>query len=456
MTNTLYLPELREMLAENNSVELEEFCTALHPARTAEFMEGLTAAEAWSVLLHADANTRGQIFGYFDFEKQLEIIQTSDRLQIGKLIAELPADDRVDILKEVPHETVEQLLPLVPPRERRDIIRLLAYPEGTAGAMMTTSYARLREGMTVRAALDALGREAEDIETIYYVFVLDADEHLRGVVSARQLISAVGKPNLLIDDLMERAVVSVDIADSQELVAQRVAKYDLHAIPVVDHEHHMLGIITHDDVIDVMSEEATEDAYRMAAIEPMEENYLEASYLDVWRKRSFWLLSLFLAEFLTFTVMTYFETEMKAVFVLSLFVPLVISVGGNSGSQAATLITRAIALGHVGLDDWLRVLRHELLMGVALGATLGAAGLVRGAATSANVLDGVNRWSMGLTVGTAVMGICMWGTIVGSMLPVLFKRMGFDPGYASTPFVATFVDVTGIVIYFTVARLYLL
>jgi magnesium transporter len=322
--------------------------------------------------------------------------------------------------------------------------------------MMTTSYARLREGMTVRQALDALGREAEDIETIYYVFVLDADEHLRGVVSARQLISAVGRPNLLIDDLMERAVVSVDVTDSQELVAQRVAKYDLHAIPVVDHEHHMLGIITHDDVIDVVAEEATEDAYRMAAIEPMEENYLEASYLDVWRKRSFWLLSLFLAEFLTFTVMTYFENEMKAVFVLSLFVPLVISVGGNSGSQAATLITRAMALGHVGLGDWFRVLWHELLMGVALGATLGAAGLVRGAATSSRVLDGVNRWSMGLVVGTAVMGICLWGTIVGSMLPVLFKRMGFDPGYASTPFVATFVDVTGIVIYFTVAKFYLL
>jgi len=321
MTNTLYLPELREMLADNNSVELEEFCTALHPARTAEFMEGLTGAEAWAVLMHADPITRGQVFGYFDFEKQLEIIQTSDRVQIGQLIAELPADDRVDILKEVPHETVEQLLPLVPPRERRDIIRLLAYPEGTAGAMMTTSYARLREGMTVRQALDALGREAEDIETIYYVFVLDADEHLRGVVSARQLISAVGKPTLLIDDLMERAVVSVDIADSQELVAQRVAKYDLHAIPVVDHEHHMLGIITHDDVIDVVAEEATEDAYRMAAIEPMEENYLEAPFADVWKKRSFWLLCLFVAQFLTFTAMTYFESEMKRVFVLSLFVP---------------------------------------------------------------------------------------------------------------------------------------
>lgn len=456
MTNTLYLPELREMLADNNSAELEEFCTALHPARTAEFMEGLTPAEAWSVLQHTDPVTRGQVFGYFDIEKQLEIIQSAERVQIGKLIAELPADDRVDLLKEVPHEIVEQLLPLVPPRERRDIIRLLAYPEGTAGAMMTTSYARLREGMTVRQALDALGREAEDIETIYYVFVLDTDEHLRGVVTARQLISAIGKPTTLIDDLMERAVVSVDVTDSQELVAQRVAKYDLHAIPVVDHEHHMLGIITHDDVIDVVAEEATEDAYRMAAIEPMEENYLEAPFADVWRKRSFWLLCLFVAQFLTFTAMTYFENEMKSVFVLSLFVPLVISVGGNSGSQAATLITRAMALGHVGLGDWFRVLWHELLMGVALGITLGIAGFFRGAVTGTVVLEGVSRWSMGWVVGLAVTGICLWGTLVGSMLPMFFKRLGFDPGYASTPFVATLVDVTGIVIYFTIAQIFLL
>ena len=456
LPNTLYLPELREMLAENNTAELEEFCTALHPARTAEFMEGLTAPEAWAVLQHTEPATRAHIFSYFDREKQLEIIQTADRADIGELLAELPADDRVDILKEVPHEVVEQLLPLVPPIARRDILRLMAYREGTAGAMMTTSYARLREGLTVKKALEDLARQSEYLETIYYVFVVDPEEHLRGVVSARQMISAIGKPNELIDDLMERAVVSVDVNDDQELVAQRVAKYDLHAIPVVDHEHHMLGIITHDDVMDVVSEEATEDAYRMAAMEPMEENYLEAPFLDVWKKRSFWLLCLFLAQFLTFTAMTYFEGEMKAVFVLSLFVPLVISAGGNSGSQAATLITRAMALGHVTLHDWLRVLWHELLMGVALGVTLGIAGFVRGAVTSQRVLENVDRWSLGIVVGLAVTGICLWGTIVGSMLPMMFKRLGFDPGYASTPFVATLVDVTGIVIYFTIAQVYLL
>ncbi len=456
LPNTLYLPELREMLAENNTAELEEFCTALHPARTAEFMEGLTSAEAWAVLRNSDRATRASIFSYFDREKQLEIVESADRAEVGKLLAELPADDRVDILKEVPHEAVEQLLPLVPPRARRDILRLMAYKEGTAGAMMTTGYARLSEGLTVKQALEELGQQAEHLETIYYVFVVDAEEHLRGVVTARKMISAIGKPSELIDDLMERAVVSVDVNDDQELVAQRVAKYDLHAIPVVDHEHHMLGIITHDDVTDVAAEEATEDAYRMAAMQPIEENYLAAPFMEVWRKRSFWLLCLFIAQFLTFTAMTFFEGEMKAVFVLSLFVPLVISAGGNSGSQAATLITRAMALGHVGLRDWLSVLYHELLMGMALGFTLGLAGFVRGAITSGVVREDVNRWSLGWVVGIAVTGICLWGTVVGSMLPMIFKRLGFDPGYASTPFVATFVDVTGIVIYFTIAKVYLL
>ena len=456
MTNTLYLPELREMLADNNAAELEEFCTALHPARTAEFMEGLTPAESWAVLQFTDPGTRAEIFGYFDREKQVEIIETADRADVGKLLVELPPDDRVDLLKEFPQTFVEQLLPLIPPLARRDIIRLLAYPEGTAGAMMTTNYARLREGVTVKQALDELAKQSEYLETIYYVYVVDADEHLRGVVTARQMISAIGKPNLMIDDLMERAVVSVDVTDDQELVTQRVAKFDLHAIPVVDHEHHMLGIITHDDVIDVVAEEATEDAYRMAGVEPMEENYLEAPFLDVWKKRSFWLLCLFVAQFLTFTVMTYFEVEMREVFVLSLFVPLVISAGGNSGSQAATLITRAMALGHVGLKDVWHVLRHEVLMGLALGITLGVAGYVRGAMTPTDLLSGESRWMLGLVVGVAVTGICLWGTIVGSILPMIFKRMGFDPGYASTPFVATLVDVTGIVIYFTTAKLLLL
>ncbi len=456
MVNTLYLPELREMLAERNSVELREFCTALHAARTAEFMEGLTAAEAWGVLTNADRETRAEIFGYFDRDKQVQIIESGDLVEMGNLIADLPSDDRVDILKQVPPEIVERLLPHVPSTERRDILRLRSYPEGTAGAVMTSAFAKIAEGRTVRDALEEIGRQAEDLETIYYVYVLDDHDHLRGLVSARQLVSAMGKPLTKIDDLMERDLVTVRVEDDQEKVAQEVARFDLHAIPVVDDEHHMLGIITHDDVIDVLREEASEDVYRMAAMEPLVENYLETSFHSIWWKRSFWLSWLFLAEMLTLFVMKGFVHSIEQIVALTLFVPLCIATGGMSGTQAATLITRAMALGHITLADWWRVIRHEVAVGLAIGSTLGIMGFV-GAYLTPDVtsLGGANPWMFSLVISQAVMAICLWGTLVGSMLPLAFRRLGFDPAYASSPFVATFVDVTGILILFSLAELYL-
>jgi magnesium transporter len=456
MTNTLYLPELREMLAGNNTAELTEFCTALHPARTAEFMEGLTAEEAWAVLRHAEYPQRAEIFSYFERQKQVETIQRFDRKEIGDLIAHLHPDDRVDLLKEVDPEVVSELLPLLPAADRRDILRLRSYPENMAGAMMTTDFARVSENLTVREALEELGRQAGELETIYYIYVVDDQEHLLGLVSARQLVSAIGRPQTLVRDLMERELVTVDVNDDVEEVAHRVARFDLLAIPVVDQEHHILGIVTHDDVIDIVVEEATEDVHRMGAVGPIVENVLEASFLTIWRKRAGWLSLLFVAELFTFTALARFENAIQAVLALSLFVPLCISTGGNSGSQAATLITRALAVGQVTVADWWRVLRHELTMGLALGATLGIIGFFRAAATPQSVLGSADRWLLALVIATAVATICLWGTLVGSMLPIIFKRLGVDPGFASSPFVATFVDVTGIVIYFSIAQILLL
>ena len=256
--------------------------------------------------------------------------------------------------------------------------------------------------------------------------------------------------------LMDRDLVAVDVYDDQEKVAQEVARFDLHAIPVVDSERHMLGIITHDDVIDVFSAEATEDVYRMGAVNPLVENYLEANFRTIWWKRSVWLSCLFVAEIFTFSALAFFEDSIKKIVALALFVPLCISTGGNSGSQAATLITRAMALGQVGIADWWRVLRHEVLMGMALGCTLGAIGFVRAYFTPAHVLGDADALGLAIVICGAVTAICLWGTLVGSMLPLIFSRLGFDPGYASSPFVATFVDVTGIFIYFSLAQIYLL
>ncbi len=444
------------MLAENHTAELREFCTALHAARTAEFMEGLSAAEAWAVLMHADRETRSEIFGYFDREKQIEIVENSDRQEIGALIVDLPNDDRVDILNDVRPEIVEELLPHVPPLVRRDILRLQSYPEGTAGSVMTTAYARISEGRTVRETLEEIGRQAEDLETIYYVFVVDEGEHLRGLVTARQLVSAMGKPQTQIDDIMDRDLITVHVDDDQEKVAQDVARFDIHAIPVVDDEHRLVGIITHDDVIDVLSEEATEDVYRMAAMEPMVENYLESRFRSIWWKRSFWLAWLFLAEMLTLFVMKGFVSSIEQIVALSLFVPLCIATGGMTGTQAATLVTRAMALGHITMADWLRVIRREVTVGLALGGTLAAMGFFGAYFTmTENTLGGADPWMFALVISQAVMAICLWGTLVGSMLPLAFCRLGFDPAYASSPFVATFVDVTGILILFSLAQLYL-
>ena len=227
-------------------------------------------------------------------------------------------------------------------------------------------------------------------------------------------------------------------------------------MPVVDDQNRIIGIVTHDDVLDVLVEEATEDALLMAGVGTMEENYLEAPFTTVWRKRSMWLSCLFVAELFTFTALTQYEDAIASVIALSLFVPLCISTGGNSGSQAATLITRAMALGQITPAMWWRVLRHELLMGLALGLTLGTIGFVRASLTPHAVLGNADRWMLAAVIGQSVAGICLWGTIVGSMLPLVFHKLGFDPGYASSPFVATFVDVTGIVIYFSIAHVYLL
>ena len=447
MTNPLYLPEIREMLAENNAAELQEFCGALHPARTAEFMDGLTAEESWAVLQHAEVPLRVEIFGFFDKEKQVEIIETIDRAEIAELIGDLPPDDRVDRLNEVEPEVVAQLMPLIPADERRDIQRLRSFPEDTAGAVMTTEFARLSEDLTVGRALEEIGRQAGELETIYYLYIVDEEDHLRGLVSARQLVSAIGKPEALIGDLMERDLITVNVSDDQEEVAQKVARYDLLAIPVVDDEHHMLGIITHDDVLDVMVEEATEDAYRIAAVAPLEEGYLETRVFTLTWKRGIWLTIMFFAALLTaFTLQGYrsfFDAESVAWLVV--FIPLVISTGGNSGNQSATLIITALSTGDITLQDWWRVVRRELAMGLLLGGFLGIVGYCCAWFWFAP------GYYQAAVIPVTVLLVVVCGTLSGSVLPLTFRRLGLDPALMSNPFVAGLIDVVGIIIYMQVA-----
>ena len=447
MPNTLYLPEIREMLAEKNGPQLREFCTALHPARTAEFMEGLTAKEAWDVLLHADMPLRAEIFGFFDEDKQVEIIETIDRAEMAELIGDLPPDDRVDLLDEVDSEVVEELMPLVPDEERRDILRLQTYHEDTAGGEMTTEFARLSEDMTTEEAVAQIRRQAEELETIYYLYVLDEEDHLRGLVSFRQLMMA--KPGTKIADLMERDIVTVNVGDDREDVATKVDRYNILAIPVVDDEHRLVGIITHDDVIDVVREEAAEDAYRMAAVEPLDVGYMETPFWRLIWNRGIWLTILLVGAVLTAIVLEPHQEIIAVTPWLVLFIPLVISTGGNTGNQSATLIITAITAGNITASDWWRVVRRELMMGVVLGGALGMVGFFCALALLQSTAE-INTVHAAAAMPITLILVVVCGTLFGSLLPLLFHRLGLDPAMMSNPFVAGLIDVVGILVYMQV------
>jgi magnesium transporter len=456
MTNVLLLPELRSMLVEEDHEGLTALMTELHPATVADWTEGLSVEETWKVFNHAGIDRQAEVFEFFPIQKQVDMATGAGRERMSRLIEAMAHDERVDLLKRLDPEVVESLLPLVAKADRQDIRTLLSFPEHSAGSVMTTEYATLTTDLTVSEAISRLRLQATSAETIYYVYVVDAERHLVGFVSLHDLILA--RPTARIDSIMQREVISVPVDADQEDVAQTMARYDFLALPVVDSENRIVGIVTHDDVIDVVVQEATEDALRMGGVGAMIEHYLDAPFLTLWRKRSGWLACLFVAEMFTFSALAHFQTAIEKIIALSFFVPLCISTGGNSGSQAATLITRAMALRQIRPADWRRVIRHELLMGLALGLTLGAIGFIRVRVTPLTWLGlgAPDRLMLAFVIAQAVAAICLWGTLVGSTLPLVFSRLGFDPGYASSPFVATFVDVTGIVIYFSIATIWLL
>jgi magnesium transporter len=448
MINTLFLPELREMLSENRTDELREFCVALHPARTAEFMEGLNNDETWHVLQHAQPTVQADIFQYFEWDRKIELLATHDDKQVAVLVTQLPADDAVDLLKELPESRVDEILALVPAPDRRDIRRLQTFEEGTAGALMTTEVACLSETLTVKQALEELSRQAERLETIYYIYVVDDTNHLRGIVSGRTLISSIGRPETRLADLMKTDVVTVNAHDDQGTVAHKVAFYNVMAIPVVDDNNHMLGIITHDDVIDVVREEAAEEMQKIAAVEPLNDSYLRTPLMILSWKRGIWLLILFFAALSTAFALKSYQAELDRYGWLVLFVPLVISSGGNSGSQSSTLIISALATKDIDLSDWSKIIRRELVMGLVLGGVMGVFGYFCALILAPTAGDA-------MVIPVTILSVVICGTCMGSMLPLMFKRLGWDPALMSNQFVAGLSDLLGILIYVNVALLLL-
>jgi len=362
---------------------------------------------------------------------------------------QLAPDDAADVIQDFPEDERAPMLALIDEAFRREIQGLLAYAEDAAGGLMSPRFARLRPEMTVDEAMHYLRRQArEHLETLNYSYVLDIDQRLIGVVSFRDLFRESGAKSLR--DVMQQEIISVPDTMDQEAVARVFAQHDLNAIPVVDADGHMKGIVTADDIVDVVQSEATEDIQKLGGMEALDTPYMRTGLAAMVKKRAGWLSALFLGEMLTASAMGHYEVEIARAVVLALFVPLIISSGGNSGSQATTLIIRAMALGEVGLRDWWRIMRREIGAGLSLGLILATLGFIR-----------IVAWQLmfgtyvAASVAVSLVGVVTWGTVMGSMLPFVIRRFGFDPASASAPFVATLVDVSGLMIYFNVARLIL-
>ncbi|MFL5249209.1 MAG: magnesium transporter, partial [Myxococcales bacterium] len=367
----------------------------------------------------------------------------------------LPPDDAADLVQELDAGDRVHVIDFLDPITRREVSALLAYEEDEAGGLMSPRFARVRREMTVDEAITYLRRQARRrLETIYYAYVLDAEQRLQGVVSFRELFASPGdRP---IHEVMETDLVTVPEHMDQEALSLLLAENDLLALPVLDAQGRMKGIVTIDDIVDVVQEEATEDIQKIGGMEALEEPYLQIGFTQMVKKRAGWLAILFVGEMLTATAMGYFEKEIDKAVILALFVPLIISSGGNSGSQATSLVIRAMALGELRLRDWFRVIRRELASGLALGSILGSIGFLRIEIWQhAFHTYGEHHVLVALTVFVSLIGVVTFGTLAGSLLPFVLRRLGFDPASASAPFVATLVDVTGLIIYFTTASLFL-
>jgi magnesium transporter len=395
------------------------------------------------------------VFKILDFASQKAIIQTLHPGITAELLNELPPDDRTDFLEELPSNVVRELIKLLENEERKITLSLLGYPENSVGRLMTPDYVYVYENNTVQEVLDIVRRVGKNSETIDVIYVINEKGELLDDIRIREFILA--SPETRVKELMDDRVISLTAYQDQEEANEVFKMNNRVALPVVSNSNKLLGIVTIDDILWVASEEFSEDMQKIGGTQALDQPYLEMPLFSLFRKRVGWLAVLFLGELLTASVMKYFEGEIGRVLILVLFIPLIISSGGNSGSQASTLIIQAMAVGEITLEDWWRVMRREILSGLLLGTVLGLIGFFRIFAWHAISPDlyGAHWMLIGITVGVTLLGVVLWGTLCGSMLPMILKRLGADPAVSSAPFVATLVDVTGLVIYFSVALLIL-
>ncbi|HNM32824.1 MAG TPA: magnesium transporter, partial [Chitinophagales bacterium] len=374
--------------------------------------------------------------------------------KVAELIQNMHFDDRTALLSELTSESVKKLVLFLPHDDRIETLALLGYPEDSVGRLMNPDYIEVKDYHTVQEALNKIRKLGRTIENINFIYIIDDTDKLIDDINLKELLIAA--PDTKLNDLIDRKYLALHVNDDQETAASVFRKSNRAVLPVIDDDDVLLGIVTVDDILRVESEEATEDIHKIGGTEALDEPYMSTALFELIKKRAGWLVILFFGEMLTATAMGFFQDEISKAVVLALFIPLIISSGGNSGSQASTLIIRAMALDEITFKDWWRVMRREILSGLALGGILGIIGFLRIAIWSMfTPIYGEHWFLVGLTVAFSLVGVVLWGTLSGSMLPIVLKRLGADPATSSAPFVATLVDVTGLIIYFVVASLFL-
>ena len=453
---SLLAPDILALLneaPESVAAETEE----MHPADLADVAAAIPRDRVVSLLNALGAERAADVLEYLDEELRSDVLETMTTRQAAQLVTEMTPDDRAEVLDELEEDVADEIMLALPPEQQREAEQLRAYEVDTAGRLMTTEFVsvpgsqRVEDALAGVRAIARIGRK----EAMYTIYSSDDDGRVNGVMSLRELLAA--PDGAIVSDIAWREVVTVTVHAGREEIVERTSKYDLVAVPVVDEEMRLVGVVTVDDVIDIVQEDATEDTQKLGGMEALEHPYIDSGFFTLLRKRAGWLTVLFMGEMLTAVAMGRFEGEIQRAAVLALFVPLIISSGGNSGSQATSLLIRALALREVRLRDWWRVAMRELPSGLLLGAILGGLGFVRIEAWEALGWSqyGPGHTMLALTVSLSLISVVTFGTLVGAMLPFALKRVGLDPASASAPLVATLVDVTGLVIYFSLALLLL-
>ena len=454
MLSKLLMPEIESLIAERKLSLLKEILSDWSPADIADLIIDVPDQDKVIVFRVLSVDLATDTFEHLEFDTQEELLKAMGNEEVTAILNDMSPDDRTALLEELPGTTAKRLIQLLSAEERKIARTLLGYPENSVGRLMTPDYLAVKQEWTVSQTLDHIRKYGADSETLNVLYVIDEKGKLIDDIKIREIILSL--PEKKIKDLMDENFIALNVHDDQEQAVEVFKKYDRVVLPVVDSHGILIGIVTVDDVLDVAEEEATEDIQKLGGVEALEEPYSTMPFFSMIKKRVVWLTVLFVGEMLTASAMGFFEDEIARAVVLTLFIPLIISSGGNSGSQAATLVIRAIALGEITLKDWWRIMKREILSGLTLGLILGAIGFLRIFLWSSfSNIFGEHWLPIGLTVGFSLIGVVLWGTLSGSMLPFLLKRLGLDPATSSAPFVATLVDVTGLVIYFTFAILLL-